>query len=363
MLEPKTVEEVQAEVRKATRLMVRGGGTKPALSMAGEKTAVLSTRHLSGILAYEPNEYTFTAYAGTAVSEIIDALAKNNQYLPFDPLWVKAGATLGGTVVANASGSGRYRYGGVRDFILGVAFVDGKGDLIHGGGKVVKNSAGFDIPKFMVGSLGRYGILVELTFKVFPSPRGYVTLQVEYPSLHAALFAIFKLAVMPFEMDALDLVPESAEKASLVIRLGGLPAALPGRVERIRRFLQEQTEMKTAVLLENNADKTYWESQNQFSWTPTATQLVKIPVAPKQISTLDKYLANMQRRYSVGCNVAWVAATDIAALHTALTKLNLVGLQFTGQTNDPYLGVRKGLPFAHHIKQALDSTHKFGWEN
>ncbi len=359
IIQPKTIEEVQTVVRKAARLVVRGGGTKPALSEAGGETAVLSTKHLSGILAYEPNEYTFTAYAGTAVSEINVTLAQNNQYLPFDPLWAEAGATLGGTVAANAAGSGRYRYGGVRDFILGVTFVDGKGDLVRGGGKVVKNSAGFDIPKFMVGSLGRYGILMELTFKVFPKPRSYVTLQLDYASLHAALFALFKLAVMPFEMDVLDLVPESAEMISLVIRLGGLPDALPGRVERIRRFLQEQTAMETAVLLENNTDITYWQAQNRFDWVPAGHFLVKIPISPKQIPVLDKHLTKSQRRYCVGGNVAWVATDNIAALRTTLTELSLLGLQFTGQTNNPFLGIRKGLPFAEHIKQALDPNTIF----
>jgi len=359
ILEPKTIEEVQAAVHGAKSLAVRGNGTKPALAIAWRETAVLSTRHLSGILAYEPNEYTFTAYAGTAVSEITAALAQNNQYLPFDPLWVAAGATLGGTVAANASGSGRYRYGGVRDFILGVAFVDGKGDLVRAGGKVVKNAAGFDIPKFMVGSLGRYGMLVELTFKVFPSPRSTVTLQVDFRPLHAALFALFKLAVMPFEMDALDLVPESADTTCLVIRLGGLPEALSGRIERIRRFLQEQTEMETAVLLENNADITYWQSQNMFGWASAAQQLVKVPITPKQIPILDKHLADSQRRYSVGGNVAWVATNDMAALQTTLTELNLTGLQFTGQTNNPTLGIRKGLLFAQRIKKALDPNAIF----
>ncbi|KAA3656733.1 MAG: FAD-binding oxidoreductase [Chloroflexi bacterium] len=359
ILEPKMIEEVQAAVQEAKCLGVRGQGTKPALAMAWGETAVLSTRHLSGILAYEPNEYTFTAYAGTAVSEVITTLAQNNQYLPFDPLWVEAGATLGGTVAANASGSGRYRYGGVRDFILGVSFVDGSGQLVRGGGKVVKNSAGFDIPKFMVGSLGRYGILVELTFKVFPKPRSYVTLQLQYASLHAALFAMFKLAVMPFEMDVLDLAPELAGKATLIIRLGGLPEALPGRVERMRGFLQEQTEVETAVLLENEADITYWQAQNRFDWAFAASQLVKIPVTPKQIPTLDKHLTNTLRRYSAGGNVAWVAADDMTALQTTLTELNLAGLQFTGHTDDPYLGSRKGRRFAQRIKKALDPNAVF----
>ncbi|MCA9928997.1 MAG: FAD-binding protein [Anaerolineales bacterium] len=363
VIQPKTVAEVQTAVQEATRLVVRGGGTKPALSAAQGDTAVLSTKSLSGILAYEPDEYTFTAYAGTAVADIAAALAENGQYLPFDPIFVGKGATLGGTAAANLSGSGRYRYGGVRDFILGIAFVDGQGQLVHSGGKVVKNSAGFDLPKFMVGSLGRYGVLVEVTFKVFPQPHTYVTMQLDYPSLDAALQATFKLAVMPFEMDVLDLLPGAGSRFSLIIRLGGLPDALPGRVTRMRAFLQEQTEMETAVLLENAADAAYWQAQNRFDWVNSAQALVKVPLAPKQIPLLDAKIDQTGRRYTAGGNVAWIATTDIPALQTILTDLNLVGLQLTGHTDNPYLGRRKGIPLAQRVKQALDPLDKFGKES
>src|SRR4029450_4463398 len=91
------------------------------------------------------------------------ALAARGQSLRCDPFLLDAGATLGGTVAAGLSGPGRFRYGGLRDFILGVRFVDGLGRLMHMGGKVVKNAAGFDLPKFLVGSLGRFGVLAELT--------------------------------------------------------------------------------------------------------------------------------------------------------------------------------------------------------
>lgn len=348
-----------ADVREAKRILPRGGGSKPALATPAGGTAVLDMSGLSGILAYEPDEYTFTAYAGTAVSEIAAALAKNGQYLPFDPLLVEKGATLGGTVAANTSGSGRYRYGGVRDFILGVTFVDGQAQIVHGGGKVVKNSAGFDLPKLMVGSLGRFGILVTITFKVFPRPRSTVTLQLDYPSLDAALQAMLKLAVTPFEMDVLDMVPGENGRFALIIRLGGLPDALPGRIQRLQRFLQEQTEMETAVLLEQDADHHYWQAQNRFDWLLPDQSLVKIPITPKQIGSLDNRLTRTKRQYSAGGNVAWAATPDISTLRTTLTDLNLTGLQLSGKTDNPYLGHRKGIALARRVQQALDPTGVF----
>ena len=142
---------------------------------------------LSGVLEYEPGEYVFTALAGTPVAQVEAMLAEHGQYLPFDPLWPARGATLGGTVAANTAGPGRNRYGGVRDFLIGVRFIDGRGELVRGGGKVVKNAAGFDLPKLMVGSLGAFGLLVELSFKVFPQPEAFATLEIECGSLDAAL--------------------------------------------------------------------------------------------------------------------------------------------------------------------------------
>ena len=99
--------------------------------------------------------------------------------MPCEALFAEAGATLGGTVAAATSGPGRLRFGGVRDFLLGVRFVTGDGRVVFGGGKVVKNAAGFDLPKLMVGGLGRFGVLTELTFKVFPKPEKFASLAIE----------------------------------------------------------------------------------------------------------------------------------------------------------------------------------------
>ncbi len=160
-VQPVTVAEVQEAVRSFERIALRGGGTKPGLAAAVDGVTVLDMRGLSGIVEYEPDEFVFTALAGTPVAEVAALLAEHGQYLPFDPPFVDAGATLGGATAAGLSGPRRYRYGGVRDFVIGVRFVDGRGDVVRGGGKVVKNAAGFDLPKLMAGSLGRLGALVE----------------------------------------------------------------------------------------------------------------------------------------------------------------------------------------------------------
>ena len=173
---PGRIQEVQELVRGAEpgiRLLPVAGGTKPALSSSSRADVQrLDVSELTGVLEYDPAELTITALAGTPLVEVQTALAEHGQHLPFDPPLGEAGATLGGVVAAGAAGAGAWRNGGVRDFVIGVRFVDGTGRLITGGAKVVKNAAGFDLPKLMVGSIGRLGVIVQLSFKVFPKSGG-----------------------------------------------------------------------------------------------------------------------------------------------------------------------------------------------
>ncbi|MEP7358215.1 MAG: FAD-binding protein, partial [Anaerolineales bacterium] len=142
-IQPRSIQELQAAVAANDHVIVRGAGSKPALTPPAQAGGLtLDAAQLSGVLEYEPGEFTFTALAGTPVRLVRDLLKEHGQYLPFDPPLAEQGATLGGTVAAGLSGPGRYRFGGVRDFILGVRFIDGTGELIRGGGKVVKNAAG-----------------------------------------------------------------------------------------------------------------------------------------------------------------------------------------------------------------------------
>src|SRR3954452_23844304 len=215
-LAPESFAELVDAVRSTPHLLAVGAGTKPRLSSVD--AVKLSTARLRGISEYDPSEFTFTAGAGTPVSEIAAALAERGQYLPFDPMLVDAGATLGGTVAAGPSGPGRFRFGGLRDFILGVRFVDGAGRLLRMGGKVVKNAAGFDLPKFFVGSLGRFGVLAELTFKVFPRPAASLTLRLNAETLDAAATILNEAGSSRFEFETLDVAPQ---ELGVLARLAG----------------------------------------------------------------------------------------------------------------------------------------------
>ena len=225
MMHPTTLHELCDAVLAAPRVIAVGAGTKPRLSDVAAARIVMTG--LRGITAYDPGEFTFTALAGTPLADVVAALAEKGQYLPFDPLLVEAGGTLGGAVAANSSGPGRFRCGGIRDFILGVRFVDGLGRLLRLGGSVVKNAAGFDVPKFLVGSLGRVAALGELTFKVFPRPSASRTLAVPHAAGRLA-----SLARSRYEIDALDLPPGGG---TLLVRLAGPPRAVDAMAREIIR--------------------------------------------------------------------------------------------------------------------------------
>jgi glycolate oxidase FAD binding subunit len=300
LLQPSTPAELADTVRSAPRVLVVGAGTKPRLAAVSEEFVRISTAQLRGIVEYEPSEFTFTALAGTSVREIATVLAERGQYLPFDPLFAQAGATLGGTVAAGLSGPGRFRFGGLRDFILGVRFVDGGGRLLRLGGKVVKNAAGFDLPKFFVGSLGRFGALAEITFKVFPRPVATRTLRLEAKDA-AAMTEIFSVAGSArWELDALEASPA---EGAVFARLAGPAAALDALVAEVFARWPGTT-------LTGDAAETLWRSVGEVGWAHADGPLVKVALTPAQVPEFVAFLkteAGARTWLSAGGNAGYLS--------------------------------------------------------
>jgi glycolate oxidase FAD binding subunit len=357
---PDTIEAVQAAVCRypGARLLPVGARSKPPLSALAEGVTLLEVGALSGVTQYEPDEFTFTALAGTPAREVAALLAEHGQYMPFDPLLIAHGATLGGTVAAGASGPGRYRYGGVRDFILGARYVDGAGLVIGAGGKVVKNAAGFDLPKLMTGSLGQFGVLVEVTFKVFPRPEAHATLQLDSPDMRAALESLAKLQSSPLDVEAIELVP-GVRHASVIIRIGGVAATLPGRIDRLRALLGG------GEAVHGPLEEAFWDEAGELAWAPTGWHLVKAPLTPARIPSLEAALAASPavRRYSAGGQAAWIAVDGpLDELDRLLSANGLAGLVFLGPgdgTGRVRIGTRAGAAFEQRVRRALDPSHRF----
>ena len=358
MLRPDTIEALQAAIAELEHVRATGGGTKTALS-AG---ANLSLAALSGIVEYEPDEFVITAKAGTPLAELETLLAEQGQYLPFDPPWVNAGATIGGTVATGLSGSGRLRYGGVRDFVIGVRLVTGESRLVRGGGKVVKNAAGFDIPKLTVGSLGRFGVLADVSLKVFPRPEAFATVKIDTADSSVALDVLCRLANSIMEPTCLDLLPPSR----VVIRLGGMAESLPKRIERLRTFLAaEYSPAPNLNVVEEDA--TLWQDAREFAWVPAEHALLKIPLTLSKILPLEQAFGGLDFdcpcRYTVAGNVLWLAwpeGEDRASLDALLAENNCQGLALTGSsTVNSRVDALASHPFAEQLTQVFDPAGKF----
>ncbi|MDX9766319.1 MAG: glycolate oxidase subunit GlcE [Ectothiorhodospiraceae bacterium] len=170
-------DRVRDAAARGRALTIRGGGTKAFYGRRpAEDADVLDLRELRGVVAYEPTELVVTVRTGTPLAEVEALLAEQGQRLPFEPPHFGDGATIGGAVAAGLSGPRRPWGGAVRDALLGVRIVNGRGETLKFGGQVMKNVAGYDVSRLMAGSLGTLGVLLEVSLKVTPRAPLEITL-------------------------------------------------------------------------------------------------------------------------------------------------------------------------------------------
>jgi glycolate oxidase FAD binding subunit len=202
-----------------TPIRIRGGGSKDwyGQKLQGE---VLDTGSYSGIVAYDPTELVITARAGTLLAEVEAALGQNNQMLAFEPPYFGPDATMGGMVASGLSGPRRQHVGAVRDFVLGAVLMDGKGEVLHFGGQVMKNVAGYDVSRLLAGSLGTLGLIVEVSIKVLPKPFCETTLRFEMGKTDA-IRRLNEWGGQPLPISA-----SAWHSGVLIVRLSGAEAAI-----------------------------------------------------------------------------------------------------------------------------------------
>jgi len=209
-----------------TPLVIQGGGSKTFYGNADEGE-VLSTRALTGVVDYQPKELVLTARAGTPLAEIEALLAEQNQMLAFEPPHFGDAATLGGSIAAGLSGPRRPYAGAARDFVLGVRLIDGTGQPLRFGGQVIKNVAGYDVSRLMVGALGTLGLITEVSLKVLPQPALETTLQFELDEA-AAIGRMNQWAGQPLPLSA-----SSWHAGLLTLRLSGAASAVRAAQARL----------------------------------------------------------------------------------------------------------------------------------
>ncbi|HET6720027.1 MAG TPA: glycolate oxidase subunit GlcE [Rhodocyclaceae bacterium] len=217
---------MQAAIAEGCALQIAGGGSKAfyGCPVSGPRLDATAYR---GIVAYEPSELVITARCGTPLAEVEALLAERGQMLAFEPPRFAASATIGGAVAAGLSGPRRMAAGAVRDFVLGVRVLDGRGELLSFGGQVMKNVAGYDVSRLMAGSLGCLGVLAEVSLKVVPRPRCERTLRFELSQV-AALEQLHRWAGRPLPISA-----SAWHDGLLHLRLSGATAGVAAAGEQL----------------------------------------------------------------------------------------------------------------------------------
>ncbi|MDX2418518.1 MAG: glycolate oxidase subunit GlcE [Xanthomonadales bacterium] len=264
---PSLAAEITAAVESAyntrTPLNITGAGTKSFLGQQATNNRSLDVTEHTGIIEYDPAELVMVARAGTPLGEIERVLNENGQMLGFEPPFVDAGATLGGAVAAGLAGPRRAYAGAVRDFILGCNFINGKGESVTAGGKVMKNVAGFDLFRPMARSMGTLGVMLKIALRLLPLP------EVEKTLLHEEtdeLAALRKMNHWPVETQAISAA--SWDGTHIRIRLSGSASG----IEHARSLIGGDYITATG----------YWQDLNNFrlDFFQQAGRLWRISLAP-----------------------------------------------------------------------------------
>jgi len=219
-------ELIRGASERGEAIEVRGSGSKSFYGECARGTP-LATGDYQGIVDYEPTELVLSARAGTPLAEIERTLAAQGQMLAFEPPHFGPGATLGGTIACGLSGPRRAAAGSARDFVLGVRILDGRGRDLAFGGKVMKNVAGYDVSRLMVGALGTLGVVLDVALKVLPRPAEERTLRFVLDQ-EQAIRRLNEWAGLPYPISA-----SCHEGESLTVRLSGARAGVAAIAERL----------------------------------------------------------------------------------------------------------------------------------
>jgi glycolate oxidase FAD binding subunit len=212
-------DRIRDHAARKAPLRIRGGGTKDFYGAARDGE-VLDVSSYAGIVAYEPKELVVTVRAGTRLADLEAELASQRQMLAFEPPHFGEGATIGGTVACAFSGPRRPYAGSLRDFVLGTRIVNGKGEDLSFGGRVIKNVAGYDVSRLMAGALGTLGVITEISFKVLPRPVADATLAFDLEEEDATR-QVNLWAGQPLPLSA-----TAWHDGQLRVRLSGAPTAV-----------------------------------------------------------------------------------------------------------------------------------------
>ncbi|MCZ8313301.1 FAD-binding protein [Phreatobacter sp.] len=313
---PSTAAELAAIVTEARRartpLAVAGGSTRAGLGRPVQAAATVSTAKLSGITLYEPAELVIAAKAGTPLREVTETLAARGQRLPFEPmdhrrlLGSVGEPTVGGVAAANVSGPARINLGAARDSMIGLKFVNGLGEDVKSGGRVMKNVTGLDLVKALAGSHGTLAVFHEVCFKVLPVAEAERTLVIEGLDVAKAVAALSAALGSPFEPTGAAHVPaKGADAARTLIRIEGFAASLAYRTDALSKLLAPYGAVS---VIDGEAGLTLWaDIRDAAIFSDTEEAVWRISVPPSAAPALAERLAPLAPRLMLdwGGGLVW----------------------------------------------------------
>lgn len=344
VFEPATVEEaievVAGSARDGKALTFVGGGTDLGLGAPPKRLdAVVKTSRLARIVEHAPSDQIVIVEAGLTLGDLQKALASHRQRLALDPP-LPGRKTLGGIIAANAYGPRRARFGSVRDLLIGISFVRADGLLAHGGGKVVKNVAGFDLPKLMVGSLGTLGLITTATFRLHPLTEEEVTLLL--PGRTAADVRALFAAVRKAQLEPTSVVAvwREADRFDVAVRFEGFRAGVAEQRERLAGLVLGQAG-GACEMLDEAAARAFWSRHDDLrAEPPLRAKLTALPthvesVAKDVLPGLLGVLGNPSFLWYVTLGIGFLAGTpgeggaSAAAIQSARQKISSLGGSLT----------------------------------
>lgn len=327
VVEPADENEVAAVLNFANRnklkVLVRGGGTQLHTGLPPNGGDILlSTTRLNQIVEYAPHDMTVVAQAGLRLTDLQTKLAEANQWLAFDAALAPE-ATLGGIVATNVSGPRRLRFGGVRDQLIGVRVVLADGTIAKGGGKVVKNVAGYDLPKLFTGSLGTLGVIVATTFRLYPKRTASRTLLLSASSPQQLGELAVKIIGSTLEATAIDILSPRGDSnnATLAVRFETEPEAI---ADQGKMLLQLAASLDTDIRsLEDDDEATFWQESADSLHLPLAAEdglLLKASLPPTDVGP---WLEQLQQ---------FVQQQQLQAVWNAHAGHGLIEIRLSGAT-------------------------------
>jgi glycolate oxidase FAD binding subunit len=321
VLAPASIEEARGAIARLARerrpMVFVGGGTKLSLGAPPSRlAAVVRTTALARVVEYAPSDQVVTVEAGITLGALQDRLAQDRQRLSLDAPW-PARATLGGIIAANAFGPLRARSGSVRDLILGVSLVRADGVLARGGGRVVKNVAGFDLPKLVCGSLGTLALIAAVTLRVHPLPETTEVRVVR--GLDAAGVVALASAVRAAQLEPSALLARR-EGASwdVALRFEGFGAAVTGQLARLGA---------SCTLAADDAPSLFARHQ---SAREGARLRLKIAALPNALPAVERALAPLGP-LAPPAELAWYPTLGLGFLSAAASSVEILALDSARQ--------------------------------